>query len=735
MLTLKTIGCGAYHIQTDGKSTSLLTRYGILGNKLSRDYFDGSPEIDGTKITLNTPKRKVSFSVTQISKGGFKIDVPITAGEKFYGLGDSTRDGVMHRGRKIGVWVANVKSYGPMPLLYSTDGWAILINSTFRQCFDVGSTTKDMLTIYVKGGLADFYLFAGESLLELISAVTDITGKPVMLPKFAYGMTFIENEDETDSKTLLEDIVSIRNLGVPCDAMSLEPTWMEKYYDFSADKKWDPKRFPRIYWRPENDSHGNSFFGPMRNLGMQLSLWLCVDYDTFYEEERQVKAAEESGEIPVDEDAESAEFDKNADFVDCHLVYPVYQDKITKIDEPWFEHLKKFVDNGAAMFKLDGSNQVLDHPDRYWGGKYPDEEAHNIYPVTLEKQTALGFRKHTGRRPMIFSAGAYIGTQKYSATWAGDTGGGPRTLVSALNYAMCGHTNTSCDMDIFSISSIHFCCLSPWVEIDSWKAHFNPQYMLKRTRDAIVKYLTLRSSLIPYIYSTAHSASISGVPINRPLHLVYENENYDDVYNAYMLGDYFFVGAFDMKLRLPAGEWYDYFTGEKYIGGNEFTYDIPEGFGGALFVKAGAVIPKMKPQNYILEKPHDYEIEVFLGNDTTFELYEDDGFTFDYERGGYATTALALKKADGAYTLTVGRRKGSFEGRPDNGHAIFANSIPKIDGIPEIKDVKIRIFDDGVKAVELDGRSIEFTKSGSFIEFVMPKALHEAGDVIYEIIL
>lgn len=736
MLTLTTIGKGAYHIQTDGKSASLLTRYGILNEKLSRDYFDAKPSIEGMKVSMSGSKRDVSLAVTQLSKGGFKIDVPITANERFYGLGDSTREGVMHRGRKINIWVSNVKSYGPMPILYSTEGWAILINSTFRQRFDIGAEKSDLLTVYVQDGLADFYLFSASTMLDLLCAVTDITGKPSMLPKFAYGMTFIENEDETNSKTLLEDIVKIRELGIPCDAMSLEPSWMETNYDFSTEKKWDPVRFPRIYWKPDNDSHGNSFFGPIRNLGMQLSLWLCEDYDTFYEEERQAKAIEEENYIPpTDEEAEYAEFNKNAEFLDRHLTKPIFQDKITKINEPWFEHLKKFVDNGAAMFKLDGSNQVLEHPDRLWGGKYLDAEAHNIYPLILEKQMFNGFFDHTGRRPMIFSAGAYIGTQKYSATWAGDTGGGPRTLVSALNYAICGHTNTSCDMDVISPQSVHFCCLSPWVEIDSWKSHYNPQYMIPKTRDCITRYLTLRSSLIPYIYSTAHTASVTGIPINRPLHLMFEDENYIDIINAYMLGDYFFVGAFDMNMRLPKGEWIDYFTGKKYTGGEEFTYNIPEGFGGALFVKSGAIIPKMKPQQYILEKPHEYEIEVFLGDDASFSLYEDDGFTFDYENGGYAVTPIFLLKSDNAYSLTVSKRRGCFEGRPDNGHNHYLNSIPKINGIPEITDIKIRVFDEGIKSVELSGKTVDITRENGFVEFIMPNALHEEGDLTYKIVI
>ena len=734
MLTLKTIGKGVYHVQTDGISHSMLTKYGVLGNKLSRDYFDASVTLDGTTVNMKGKMREVLFKTAQMSHGGFRIDIPITEGEKFYGLGDSTRDGIMPRGRKIDIWVSNVKCYGPMPLLYSTEGWAILVNSTFRQRFDIGATSPDTLSIYVRGGLVDFYIFAGESLIDLVSAVTDITGKPVMLPKFAYGLTFIENEVETNSKTLIEDTVKFRELGIPCDVMSLEPSWMEYHYDFSVNKRWDPTRFHRISWLPPEHAHGNMFFGALRYHGMQLSLWLCEDYDTFYEEERLAKIANaESPLSPTDEEAAEAEFNKNADFVDQHLTRPVYQDKITKIDEPWFEHLKKFVDNGAAMFKLDGSNQVLDHPDRLWGGKYLDSEAHNMYPVTLVKQMASGFREHTDRRAMLFSAGAYIGTQRYAATWAGDTGGGPRTLVSALNYAICGHTNTSCDMDVNNKKSVHFCCLGPWTEICSWMSHYNPWYLYPDIRDTLVRYLNLRSSLIPYIYTAAHNANKTGIPMNRPLHLMYEDEGFDEVLNAYMLGEYFFVGAFDMKIRLPRGEWYDYFTGKKYTGGEEFTYEPPAEWSGALFIKAGAIIPKMKPQRYILEKPHDYEIEVFLGNDTEATLYEDDGFTFDYEVGKYAETPLSLKKSKDGYTLTVGKREGSFEGRPHNGHNIFVNSIPKIDGIPEIKDMKIRILDEGIKSVTLNGEPIEFERNGRFVEFTMPKELHKAGDITYNV--
>lgn len=79
-------------------------------------------------------------------------------------------------------------------------------------------------------------------------------------------------------------------------------------------------------------------------------------------------------------------------------------------DTPWFDHLRKFVDNGASAFKLDGAFQVNDHPDRLWGGKYFDDEVHNVYPTIYVKQMQEGFADQTdGRRACIYTACFYAG--------------------------------------------------------------------------------------------------------------------------------------------------------------------------------------------------------------------------------------------------------------------------------------------------------------------------------------
>ena len=732
--TVKKLTEGIYHIQTAGKSTGMLSRYGLLNDDAVGAYAKSSVEIEKDNVILHGSKRDVSVKITGMRNTGYRLDIPLSERERLFGLGDANRDNVMIRGKTIGVWVCNVISYGPLPIVLSSDGWAILVNSTFRQKFDLGDTDKDMMSIYVAEGEPDFYLFAADSLKETIGALTEVTGRPSMLPAFAYGLTFVENEKLTGAGELLDDIKKMRDAGIPCDVFGLEPSWMETYYDFSTEKKWDPERFYLNYWRPLNDSNVGTFFAPMRFMGMQLSLWLCEDYDLFYEEERQARSNESASGI-ADMTPDEEAFQRYMGFQDKHLVGRVMDlKKHTKPEEAWFEHLKKFVDNGAACFKLDGSNQVLEHPQRAWAEKFLDKEAHNIYPVILAKQMSLGYREHTDRRSMIYSAGGYVGIQKYAATWAGDTGGGKGTLVSCMNYAMCGHTNTSCDMDTYSPASVHYGFLQSWSQINSWASYRYPWYYEKKTFEMLKSYSLLRSSLFPYIYSTAHNAYKTGIPILRPLVLAFEDdERYDDVQNAYMLGDDLYVGAFDMDLKLPRGKWVDYFTGKIYEG--DIHYEIPEGKGGALFARAGSIIGTMKPQLYINECEHDYVIKVFPGGDARFELYEDDGFSLGYENGEGATTLFEMNNNVDGFDFTVNMREGSFDGRPDNGHDILNNSIPKIEGMKPLRDIEVEICDSRVASVTLDGVEAELFRHSDTVSFSVPAALHSDKKLVYKIVL
>ena len=68
------------------------------------------------------------------------------------------------------------------------------------------------------GGEIDFYLFTGESLKELLKSVTAVTGRPILMPKFAYGFQFIMNQN-ADQHQLLETSRLFREKNIPCDCV------------------------------------------------------------------------------------------------------------------------------------------------------------------------------------------------------------------------------------------------------------------------------------------------------------------------------------------------------------------------------------------------------------------------------------------------------------------------------------------------------------------------------------
>ncbi|MDF2718657.1 MAG: xylS, partial [Paenibacillus sp.] len=290
------------------------------------------------------------------SGAGFAAEFELTGDEKLYGLGDESRHLLQKRGHRAKMWVKNVDCYSPIPFLYSNKGWGLFLNTTWRHFFDLGHQKPDRWKLFAKRGELDYYLIAGSDYGQLLDRYTDITGKPQLLPLWAYGLTFVCNQ-QADAREMLDDAMSFRREGIPCDMIGLEPGWMENNYDYSVDKKWHPERFYIPGWARTGPQ---TFVGALERLGFKLSLWLCSDYDVTYHAEKLAGQEERAG------GSDTASDDYNADDFeqDMRAHAPVYMDRLTKRDEPWFRHLTAFVDQGVKAFKMDGARQVNEHPDR-----------------------------------------------------------------------------------------------------------------------------------------------------------------------------------------------------------------------------------------------------------------------------------------------------------------------------------------------------------------------------------
>lgn len=153
------------------------------------------------------------------------------------------------------------------------------------------------------------------------------------------------------------------------------------------------------------------------------------------------------------------------------------------------------------------------------------------------------------------------------------------------------------------------------------------------------RYLDLRYQMLPYIYSATWQTHETGMPLMRALWL-----HYPDDQRAAQTADEFLWGrdilvapvteksATNKRVYLPAGDWYDFWTGERTSGGKEIVRAVDLAT-TPLFVRAGAILP-LGPVKQYFDQPvnEPMTICIYPGADGEFVLYQDDGTTFDFER-------------------------------------------------------------------------------------------------------
>lgn len=139
----------------------------------------------------------------QAETGDYKnvsiLSISLKDGERFYGGGSTSRDHIQHRGELLRMWTTYQHTEIPMPFMISSENWGIFNNTTRKNFFDIGSYQPDVFSIYNTTDEADFYLMFGSSMPDVINDYTAITGRPYLLPKYAYGLCFGPNMLEDNS--------------------------------------------------------------------------------------------------------------------------------------------------------------------------------------------------------------------------------------------------------------------------------------------------------------------------------------------------------------------------------------------------------------------------------------------------------------------------------------------------------------------------------------------------------
>lgn len=653
-------------------------RYGILRIPESADPFtaersDNHLSVRSEQALLQVDLKDGRFSLSSTvnelvhaaapprsSDDGFALELALHDADKLYGLGNIHPERLERRGLKADIWTAaNLPADTPIPYLMSSRGWALLMNTTYRHTFDIGCAVGDRLHITGTEGELDFLLFVGNDLGQLLDRYTIIAGKPPLLPMWAYGLNY-SCRDMDNARGVLDDALRFRQTGMPCDLIGLSYGWLDTDKSDSMDMSWHPGRFPLSAGGIYREV---SFIGVLERHGFKLSVLLHCRHDLTAEEERRAsgdKSVEEGDKGEGRQESEQRESEQREE-----------EEGENKARGPsgasWYSKLRSLVDDGVDAFLVQVPFPFLGGAQFRATGGMREAELHNLYPVLAGKQLHHGFRKQTGRRPMIHMVAGHTGMQQYVASTSGRYQDGTEAVASLLNYGLSGHVHTSTNMNPITREGIHYGFLLTWARINSQQHFRHPSWLDHALRNLFQKYAKLRYRLLPYLYTAAHHAARTGMPVTRAMPLAFPADpDCAELKTQYMLGDSLLVVVCTTRVYLPAGLWIDYWTGSRHQGPASLECRIPEEAGGLLFVRGGAILPMRPEADYIgPDTPRTMTIHLYPDGISEYTLLEDDGVTYGYKEGQIAETRMRCEADAGRITVRIARRSGTYAGMPD----------------------------------------------------------------------
>ncbi|MBN2558800.1 MAG: DUF5110 domain-containing protein [Clostridia bacterium] len=630
-------------IDEAGENPSIMVGAGFVKERLAYTEFDF--HITTTEYILNTGKIEITISkpdggiqwldksgscflkargISSVSCGnGSPLCFDMNGNEHFYGFGFQ---------RKVfdamGSRLTFTKGYrwdeATVPFFMSTAGYGFFSANTYDQTFDFTESKKYLVSN--AGGDIDFFIIHGPGFKEILDKYTDLTGKPVMVPKWSLGLCYIARVFE-DEQGLMDIAARFRSEGIPCDMLGLEPGWEEGYY--SMKWIWSRERFP----------NPGDMIKRLHSMGYAIELWESGDAPTEGYLDPDVRKKWFSGRVP-------SSLGLGIDFFKQDDPYPRCITSTEMVTDPT-----------VGIF--------IKHDD----GHSPAETG-NIANTLYSKTVFDEFRRITGKRTIVIfhSYNASISSQMYPTAWAGDF----RLGNGALNASLSGHAMVTHDMRNESPAGIHFGFLTPYSLIDSWATYREPWLFSEHNKEITRVYSRLRSALFPYLYNALWQSHTKGLPILRPMVLEFQGDpNTHLLDGQFMLGDCLLVGTSDESnpsIYLPCGKWIDYWTRKITDSPGQNTgCSWPENAGGPLYVKSGSIIPMMaSADSSSLSNSDLLFLDVYPEGNSVAEVYEDDGISFDYEKNGFALTKVECLESDGIINITVAKPSGAYDGMPSS---------------------------------------------------------------------
>jgi alpha-D-xyloside xylohydrolase len=588
-----------------------------------------------------------------------------------------------------------------VPFYMSSKGYGVFLNSMFSNYFNFGADGEYQMAIDDHGfnGQLDYFFIAGPKLPQVLDNYTQLTGRPRLPGKAMFGLQLSDKGHDHNSPTPSNEswwkakINAHRQAGFPLDHVVNDNRWRAAGGKRCESKiEWDPMRYPD----PAEYARWLSTNGLVSTLDFNR----CIGQ--FSEGWKTEFNLPETGKIDFEDSAPDL---TNPDFrawfwqvfynksLDPKLRYPG--------DALWID---EFDEQGAApkdMLLANGRSSA--EMRNYW------------FFLIAKALVEDGWDKsEIVQRPYVWVRGMTAGAQRYATLWSGDIHpnnadmqGQIRAmqLAGMSGFPFWGHDaggfydwdkGVGPDEVMYQQWAMAFGSFAP-----IWKPHGMGQsrWPLDRSdasQQAAHKFMRLRYELMPYIYTAAHQAARTGLPIARAMILDYQDDPLAWQYDLqYMWGSDLLVapvtGQDEVTLWLPPGRWFDYedyslLSGDRIIRRRVTSSELP------IYVKQGAIIPK---RDYALSTAFIDKkkliIEVYTGANGHYQLVEDDEQTEKYKLNNEKQLTL-LEYNEEHKRLIIHPAKGQYSKSP-----VKRQYQIRFVGIQDLQNVK------------LNGMNVDFT--------------------------
>ncbi|SKD00749.1 alpha-D-xyloside xylohydrolase [Chitinophaga ginsengisegetis] len=536
------------------------------------------------------------------------------------------------------------------------------------------------------GKQVDYYFVYGNNMDEVISGYRSLTGKAPIVPKWALGFWQSRERYKTQEE-LLNAVAEFRKRKIPIDNIVLDWSyWREAEW---GSQEFDEKRFPS----PDSMI---DLLHKKYNTQIMISVW-----PKFYDGISAYHEFDKKGWLYKRNIA-----DQQKDWIGKGYVSTFYDAFNNAARKGFWELInEKIYSKGIDAWWMDASEPDIVsnvNPEKRKLQMTPTAlgsaaEFLNAYPLQNAKGIYEGQRStDPDKRVFLLTRSGFAGSQRYAAAiWSGDIGSTwndmKAQIAAGANFSMSGLPYWTMDIGGFVVprkfENPDAAGLEEWRELMTRWSQFGAFVPLFRSHgqfpyrevfntapeghpayESFLYYDKLRYRLLPYIYSLAGWTYHNDYTIMRGLAMDFATDTAVlNITDQYMFGPSLLINpVYEYRqtkraLYLPrSAGWYDLYSGKWYAGGQKITADAPyERM--PLFVKAGSIVPFGPGLQYTTEKQADtLTLNIYTGADASFNLYEDEGANYNYEKGAFSIIPVKYTQATG--TVTVGDRKGSFNG-------------------------------------------------------------------------